>query len=52
MAQVFFTEAEVAKHTANSDCWTIMHGKVYDITKYFGQHPGGDIFLEDVAGKY
>lgn len=34
--------AEVSKHNTISDCWFIFENNVYDITSYFGSHPGGD----------
>lgn len=37
--------AEVKKHDNESDCWTIISGKVYDITKYVERHPGGKEIL-------
>lgn len=36
-----FTEAEVAMHASEDDCWTIVDGSVYDITAYVPRHPGG-----------
>lgn len=35
------TSTEVAKHASSSDCWLIIEGKVYDVTKYITSHPGG-----------
>ena len=32
---------EISKHSKSSDCWLLINGKVYDITSYFGEHPGG-----------
>jgi hypothetical protein len=32
---------EVALHKIGTDCWTIVNGKVYDITSYVPRHPGG-----------
>ena len=37
-----FTASEVASHNAASDCWTIIHSEVYDVTKYVQLHPGGE----------
>jgi cytochrome b involved in lipid metabolism len=43
---IFYTEEEIAKHTSDEDCWTILNGRVYDITEYAKFHPGGrKIFL-------
>lgn len=50
MSKVFSTE-EVAKHTSSNDCWIIHKGKVYDVTKFLEQHPGGEEVLLDVAGR-
>jgi cytochrome b involved in lipid metabolism len=35
------TAEEVAKHTSDTDCWTIVENNVYDITSYIPNHPGG-----------
>ncbi|ELR13958.1 cytochrome b5, putative [Acanthamoeba castellanii str. Neff] len=45
-----FTKAEVAKHDTVNDCWMIINGKVYDVTPFVDEHPGGDILM-DGAGK-
>eukprot|EP00299_Pterocystis_sp_00344_P013121 c6393_g1_i1.p1 GENE.c6393_g1_i1~~c6393_g1_i1.p1 ORF type:complete len:127 (+),score=18.90 c6393_g1_i1:35-415(+) len=45
------TRDEVAKHNDEKDCWIIIHDKVYDVSKFLDNHPGGpDIILES-AGK-
>ncbi|ORX63910.1 NAD(P)H-nitrate reductase [Basidiobolus meristosporus CBS 931.73] len=36
-----FTQAEVAKHRTQDDCWIIVKKRVYDITKFVTEHPGG-----------
>ncbi|AMD20006.1 HCL145Wp [Eremothecium sinecaudum] len=46
-----FTTAEVARHTTPEDCWFIIHGKVYDITKLLSTHPGGANILLKYAGR-
>ena len=45
------TEAEVAKHDQESDCWVILHGKVYDVTAFLPDHPGGKKAIMLFAGK-
>ncbi len=32
---------EVAKHDSASDCYLIVNKKVYDVTSFINQHPGG-----------
>jgi cytochrome b involved in lipid metabolism len=46
----YFTEEEVSKHNKRDDCWLIIDGKVYDVTKYIDEHVGGDAILRN-AGK-
>ncbi|RKP06804.1 acyl-CoA dehydrogenase/oxidase [Thamnocephalis sphaerospora] len=51
MADVkYFSEQEIAQHSSENDCWIIVHGKVYDVTKFLADHPGGKKVLINVAG--
>jgi cytochrome b involved in lipid metabolism len=45
-----FSAAEIAKHTEEEDCWLVIHGKVYDVTKYLDEHPGGPEIMVSNAG--
>lgn len=46
-----YTKEEVSKHNTETDCWCIVHKKVYDITKYLDLHPGGLSLIFSVAGE-
>jgi cytochrome b involved in lipid metabolism len=35
------SRAELRKHRSQYDCWMVLHGKVYNVTKYIPYHPGG-----------
>ncbi|XP_065849965.1 cytochrome B5-like protein [Euphorbia lathyris] len=40
-----YTKSEVSLHNKRTDCWVIIKEKVYDITSYVEEHPGGDAIL-------
>ncbi|KAG9285797.1 hypothetical protein G9A89_013222 [Geosiphon pyriformis] len=42
---------EIAKHNKREDCWVIIHGKVYDLTNFLPDHPGGIKVILQQAGK-
>ncbi|MFA6515389.1 MAG: cytochrome b5 domain-containing protein [Candidatus Paceibacterota bacterium] len=42
---------EIAKHNKQTDCWILINGKVYNITSYFGSHPGGNDTMTATCGK-
>ena len=50
------TMSEVANHKTEEDCWVVIGNatnggpKVYDVTSYLDDHPGGAEVLLDVAG--
>eukprot|EP00428_Durinskia_dybowskii_P057803 CAMPEP_0170316802 /NCGR_PEP_ID=MMETSP0116_2-20130129/59048_1 /TAXON_ID=400756 /ORGANISM="Durinskia baltica, Strain CSIRO CS-38" /LENGTH=126 /DNA_ID=CAMNT_0010569399 /DNA_START=55 /DNA_END=432 /DNA_ORIENTATION=+ len=52
-----YTADEVSKHTTQDDCWLVIGNqsnggpKVYDVTKYLDDHPGGAEVMLDVAGQ-
>lgn len=42
---------EIRKHKAVTDLWIVVEGKVYDVTRFTEEHPGGSRILLDVAGQ-
>jgi len=41
-----YTSTEVSEHLNGSSCWLILDGKVYDVTLFISQHPGGEAILK------
>ncbi|KAI0236267.1 hypothetical protein L0F63_003829, partial [Massospora cicadina] len=41
----------VASHNVEADCWIIVHNKVYDMTPFLNEHPGGKKIVMNVAGQ-
>ncbi|KAL1882592.1 hypothetical protein Plec18167_003009 [Paecilomyces lecythidis] len=46
-----FTTSEVASHNTKKDLYMIIHDKVYDVTSFVDEHPGGEEVLLDVGGQ-
>jgi cytochrome b involved in lipid metabolism len=52
-----FTAAEVARHNTEGDCWIVLGSavtggaKVYDVTRYLDEHPGGAEVILEYAGE-
>ncbi|VVB15388.1 unnamed protein product [Arabis nemorensis] len=46
-----FTLSEVSQHSSPKDCWIVIEGKVYDVTKFLDDHPGGDDVILTATGK-
>ncbi|KAE8145303.1 FMN-dependent dehydrogenase-domain-containing protein [Aspergillus avenaceus] len=42
---------EVAKHSSADSCWVVLHGRVYDVTDFLNDHPGGSAAIMALAGK-
>ena len=49
--QINKVNSDISSHNTKDDCWTIINGKVYDITSYIPFHPGGEQNILSVCGK-
>jgi 4-hydroxysphinganine ceramide fatty acyl 2-hydroxylase len=46
-----YTSSQVAAHTSSDSCWIIYNNKVYNVSEFLADHPGGDDLILDYAGK-
>ncbi|XP_008810951.1 cytochrome b5 [Phoenix dactylifera] len=46
-----YSMEEASQHNTQDDCWVVIDGKVYDVTNYLDEHPGGDDVLLSAAGR-
>lgn len=42
---------DVAAHAKEGDVWIVVHGKVYDVSAWVDDHPGGKAVMMQYAGK-
>ncbi|XP_053768484.1 cytochrome b5 isoform X1 [Desmodus rotundus] len=49
-AVTYYTLEEIRKHNHSKSTWLILHNKVYDLTKFLEEHPGGEEVLREQAG--
>lgn len=45
------TLEEVKQHKSRDSVWFVIHNKVYDVTKFMDEHPGGEEVMLEQAGK-
>jgi cytochrome b involved in lipid metabolism len=45
-----YTMAEVAQHNSAQSCWSAINGKVYDLTAWISEHPGGPEHIIPLCG--
>ncbi|KAK7049727.1 hypothetical protein VNI00_005758 [Paramarasmius palmivorus] len=41
---------ELQQHATKDNLWVLINGKVYDVTKFIDEHPGGDEVILAEAG--
>ncbi|XP_021562617.1 cytochrome b5 isoform X3 [Carlito syrichta] len=46
----YYTLEEIKEHNHSKSTWIILHHKVYDLTKFLEEHPGGEEVLREQAG--
>lgn len=42
---------QVKKHKKSTNCWTMINGKVYNLTGWISKHPGGASRIIPLCGK-
>ncbi|KAA8910047.1 cytochrome b5-like heme/steroid binding domain-containing protein [Sphaerosporella brunnea] len=45
-----FTYEEVKEHNSKKDLYMVIHDKVYNVSSFVDEHPGGEEVLMDVGG--
>ena len=45
------TDADLRKHNNEYGLWVALYGKVFDLTNFYMDHPGGWEVIEEWAGK-
>jgi predicted heme/steroid binding protein len=48
---IFINKVLADQHLLLDDIWVIVHGKVYDLTQFLPEHPGGQRIIMKYAGK-
>lgn len=42
---------DVSSHASSASCWMSYKGKVFDVTRFLADHPGGDDIMLKYAGQ-
>jgi cytochrome b involved in lipid metabolism len=46
-----YSMEEVKLHNSKVSCWSVIGGKVYDLTSWISKHPGGEGAILSICGK-
>ncbi|MEK7646235.1 MAG: cytochrome b5-like heme/steroid binding domain-containing protein [Patescibacteria group bacterium] len=46
-----YSMVEVGAHASKTDCWSAINAKVYNLTSWIGNHPGGEQAILSICGK-
>ncbi|XP_053721615.1 cytochrome b5 [Synchiropus splendidus] len=46
----YYRMEDIRKHNMSTDTWLVIHNKIYDVTKFLEEHPGGEEVLLEQAG--
>ncbi|XP_066569896.1 cytochrome b5 type B [Amia ocellicauda] len=46
----YYTLEEIKQHNTSKNTWLILHDKIYDVTGFLEEHPGGEEVLLEQAG--
>ena len=50
LSVAFLIIVQVAAHNHAGSCWFVIHDKVYDVTSWLKDHPGGDKVMLKASG--
>ena len=42
--------SHLAGHDSEDSCWVCIHGRVYNVTNFLSEHPGGGDIILDASG--
>lgn len=51
MNESHFSMSEVLNHNRSNDAWTVVGGRVYDLTDFVNKHPGGYSAIMRAVGR-
>jgi len=46
-----YSLSEVSDHCSPDDCWLVIYDRVYDVTNFLNDHPGGEYIILEFAGR-